>query len=171
MSTVLLVLLSARVSTLSVGEGTLPPGLESTPAVKKPLAVVRPCSHIPSFGGHSCPGVLRPVPADGDLSSSSSGSILPSLFSILTHTSGDGSGAGGQGLECCTVSTCVTVTCTCGASRLRLSTYSLILANSKFESSSSSESFCQGLVTVFLAGIEIASFNVFNSSLRPAWYS
>ena len=64
MSAVILVLFSlARVSTLSVGEGILPPWLESTPAVKKPLAVVRPCSHIRSFGGHCCPGVSKPVPA------------------------------------------------------------------------------------------------------------
>ena len=77
LSAEILVLLSARVSTLSVGEGILPPWFESTAAVKKPAAVVRPVSHVPSFGGHCCPGVSRPVPADGDSSSSSSGSILP----------------------------------------------------------------------------------------------
>ena len=82
----------------SGGDGVLPPWLESTPAVKKPLAVVRHCSHVPSFGGPCCPGVLRPVPADGDSSSSSSGSILPSLFSKLTYAL-DGSGSGEQGLE------------------------------------------------------------------------
>ena len=81
MSNVILVLSSACLSTLSVGERILPPWFESTPAVKKPLAVVRPCSHVPSFGGYCCPGVLGPVPADGDSSSSSSGPILPSLFS------------------------------------------------------------------------------------------
>ena len=111
MSAVILLLFSvARVFSRSVGEGILPPWLEFTPAVKRPLAVVRPYSHTPSFGGHCCPGVLRPVRADCDSRSSSSGSILPSLFSKLTHTSGDGSGSSGQGLEYYTVSTGVTVT-------------------------------------------------------------
>ena len=98
MSAVILVLFSlARVSTYSVVGGILPPWLESTAAVKKPLAVVRHCSHVLSFGGPCCLGVSRPVPAGGDWSSSSSsGSILPSLFSKLTYTSGDGSGSSGQ---------------------------------------------------------------------------
>ena len=52
----------------------------------------RPFSHVPSFGGHFCPGVSRPVPADGGSRSFSSGSILPSLLSKLTHTSGGISG-------------------------------------------------------------------------------
>ena len=108
---IILVLFSlARVSTLSVGDEILLRWLESTRAVKMPEAVVLPVSHIPSFGGHCCPGVLGPVPADGDLSSSSFGSILPSLFSKLRHTSGDDSGANGLELECCTVFICVTVT-------------------------------------------------------------
>ena len=83
------------VSSYSVVEGILPPWLESTPAVKKPLAVVRPCSHIPSFGGHCSPGVPKSVPAYDDLSSSRSGSILPSSFFKLTHTSDEGSGSSG----------------------------------------------------------------------------
>ena len=81
--------LTARVSTCSVvGEEMSPPWFEPTPAVKKSSAVVRPVSHVPSFGGHRCPGVSRLVPADGDSSSFSSGSILPSLLSNLIHASG-----------------------------------------------------------------------------------
>ena len=80
------------------------PWLKPTPAVKMPEAVVRPWSHIPSFGGHYCPGVSRPVPADGDSSFFSSGPILPSLLSNLKHTSDGMSGLGGQRLQCCTVS-------------------------------------------------------------------
>ena len=84
---ILVLLLPARVSPLSVvGEKMFPPWFESTPAVKKPEAVVRPWSHVLSFGGHCCPGVSRPVPADDDLSSPRAGSILPSLFSNLTYT-------------------------------------------------------------------------------------
>ena len=59
--------------------------LELAPAVKVPEAVVLPVSRIPSFGGHCCPGVLKPVPADDDLSFSHSGSSLPSFFK-LKHT-------------------------------------------------------------------------------------
>ena len=68
----------------SVGDEIFPPWLEPTSAVKMPEAVVRPWSHVPSFGGHCCPGVSRPVPADGGSSSFSSGPILPSLFIKLT---------------------------------------------------------------------------------------
>ena len=169
MSAVILVLL-----TRSVGDEIFPPWHEPTPAVKMPEAVVRPVSHIPSFGGHCCPGVSRPVPADGDSSSPRYGSILPSLFSNLTHTLDEGSGSSGQGVQqCCTVSTDVTVTCACAASRLRFSTYRLITANFSsgsfpFSPSTKSIVFCQGLVTVFSAGIEIASFNFCNSSRRLA---
>ena len=53
----------------SVGDEIFFPWLEPTPAVKMPEAVVRPWSHVPSFGGHCWPGVSRPVPADGDSSS------------------------------------------------------------------------------------------------------
>ena len=121
MSAVILVLVDR-----SVGDEIFPPWLEPTPAVKMPEAVVRPWSHIASFGGHSCPGVSRPVPADGDSGSSSSGPILPSVFSNLTYTLDVISGLGEQGLQCCTVSTGVTVTCAYASSRLRFFTYSLI---------------------------------------------
>ena len=47
------------------------------------LLMVRPFFHVPSFRGHCCPGVSRPVPADGGSSSPRSGSILPSLFSKI----------------------------------------------------------------------------------------
>ena len=73
-----------------------------------------------------------PVPADDDLSPPRSGSILPSLLSNLTHTSGEGSGSSGQGLRCYTVSTGVTVTCACAASRLRFSTRHLSMANTSY---------------------------------------
>ena len=55
MSAVILVLFSlSRVSTLSVvAEKRFPSWFESTAAVKKPAAVVRPVSHVPSFGGHA----------------------------------------------------------------------------------------------------------------------
>ena len=92
----------ACLSTLSVvGDEIFFLWLEPTPAVKMPEAMVRVVSHIPSFGGHCCPGVSRPVPADGDSSSFSSGPILPSLLSNLTYTLDEGSGSSGQGLECC----------------------------------------------------------------------
>ena len=52
MSAVVLVLL-----TRSVGDEIFPPWHEPTPAVKKPAAVVCLVSHVPSFGGHCCPGV------------------------------------------------------------------------------------------------------------------
>ena len=42
-----------------VGEEMFPSWFESTPAVKIPSAVVRPVSHIPSFGGHCCPGISK----------------------------------------------------------------------------------------------------------------
>ena len=90
---ILMLLLPARVSPLSVVvEKKFPPWFESTPVVKKPEAVVRPWSHVPSFGGHCCPGVSRPVPADDDLSSPHSGSILPSPLSNVKHTSDGMSG-------------------------------------------------------------------------------
>ena len=115
---------TARVSTRSVGEEMSLPFVEPTPAVKKPLAVVRPVSQI---GRHCCLGVSKPVPADGNSSSSCSGSTLPSLLSKLKHTSGGISGSSEQGIQCCAVLTGVTVTC--AASRPRLSTYRLIAAN------------------------------------------
>ena len=92
---VVVLLVLARVSTHSVGEEMLPPWFEPTSAVKMLSAVVRPVSHIPLFGGHYCPGVSSPVPADDGLSSPRSGSILPSLLPNLTHTSGEGSGSSG----------------------------------------------------------------------------
>ena len=103
------------VPTRSVGEEMFPLWFEATLAVKKPSVVDHPVSHVPSFGGHCCPGVSRPVPADDDSSSLCYGSILPSLLFNLKHTSGM-SGLGGQGLQCCTVLTGVTVTCACAAS-------------------------------------------------------
>ena len=131
---VAVVVLTARVSTCSVvGEEISHPWFEPRPAVKKPSAVVRPVSHVPSFGGHCCPGVSRPVPADGVSSSPRSGFILPSLFSTFKHTSCDGSGVCGLGLQYCTVSTGVTVTCGCAASRLRFSTSRLSMANFSFQ--------------------------------------
>ena len=177
MSAEIIVLFSlARVSTLSVVvEKTSPPWFESTPAAKMPEAVVRPVSHIPSFGGHCCPGVSRPVPADGDSSSSSSGPILPSVFPNLTYTLDEGSGSSGQGLQHCTVSIGVTIPCACAASRFRFSTYRLITASSSsvsFPLSPATESivFCQGLVTVSSAGVEIAFSNFYKSDLKQAVY-
>ena len=126
MSAVILVLLAR-----SVGDENFPPWLDSTSAVKMPEAVARPASYISLFGGHCCPGVSRPVPADGDSRSPRSGSTLASLFSNLTHTLDEGSGSSGQGLkQCCTVSTGVTVTFAFAASRVRFSTYRLITASS-----------------------------------------
>ena len=123
--------------------------------------MVRPVVHVSSFAGHFCPGVSRPVPADGDSSSVGSGFILPSssFSSNLTHTSGGISGVSERGIQCCTVLTRVTVIC--AASRLRLSTCRLTVASSSSGRSPSSPSrsffaFCQGLA---LPDIEIASFN------------
>ena len=177
----------ARLSTLSVvGDKIFVLWHEPTPAVKMPEVVVHPWSHVPSFGGHCCPGVSRPVLADGDSSSSSSGPIFPSVFSNLTYTLDDGLGFSGQGLQqCCTVSIGVTLSA-CASSRLRFSTYYLVLANSKFASSSSRESFLSPSTTSivfcrsssssrprfstgrfslanFSFGIEIASLNAFTS--------
>ena len=60
------VLLSGRVPTaISAGKKTFPPEFEPTPTSKQPSAVVYPVSPL---GGHCCPGVSRPVPADGDSS-------------------------------------------------------------------------------------------------------
>ena len=139
------------------------PRFEPTPAIKKPSAVARPVSHVPSFEQTCCPGVLRLVPADGGSSSPRYGSILSSSFSKLVHTSGRISGLSNRGMQCSTVRTGVTVTC--AASRLRLSTYRLITASSSPGSFlwgplTNYIVFCQGLV---LAGIEIASFEAFIS--------
>ena len=117
--------------TRSVGDEISSPWLWPAPAVKMPEAVVLPVSHIPSFGRHCCPGGLRPVPADGDSSSSSSGPISSSVFSDLKYTPDGMSGLGEQGLQCCMVSTGLTVTCAWAASsRLRFSTYFLVTASS-----------------------------------------
>ena len=162
------VVLTARVSMRSVvGEKMSPPWFGPTPAVKKPSAVVRPVSHVPSFGGHCCPGVPRPVPADGDSSSPRSGSILPSLFSKLKHTSSEGSGVCGLGLQYCTVSTDVTVTC--AASRPRFSTSRLSMASSSSLTLPCSIALIKLLT--FCLGIKIASFNAFTSHHRSAAYS
>ena len=56
------ILLSGRVPTTVLA---FPPEFEPTPTSKQPSAVVRPVS---PFEGHYCPGVSRPVPADGDSS-------------------------------------------------------------------------------------------------------
>ena len=67
--------------------------------------MVRLFSHVPSFGGHCCPSASRPVPADDDSSSVSSGLIQPSSFSsIFTCTSDGISGlsGGGNTVLCCT---------------------------------------------------------------------
>ena len=130
--------------------------------------MVRPFSHVPSFGRHCCPGVSSPVPTDGGSSSPHSGPILPSLFSKLTHTSDDGSGVCRLGLQCCTVSTGVTVIC--AASRPCFSTYSLITASSSSGSFPLSLStvyivFCQDLV---LTDIEIVFFNSFTLAHKSA---
>ena len=163
------VVLAALVSTRSVvGEEMFPPWFDPMPTRKGQSAMVRPFSHVPSFGGHCCPGVSRPIPVDGGSSSSRSGSILPSLVSKLTHTSGDGSGVCGLGLQYCTVSTGVTVIC--AASRVRFSPYRLITASSSSGSFPLSPStnyivFCQGLVR---AGIEIAFFKAFTLHHKSA---
>ena len=47
---------------ISVRERVFPLKFEPTPAGKQPSVVVRPVS---PFGGHCCPGVSKPVPADG----------------------------------------------------------------------------------------------------------
>ena len=123
--------LFSRSSTLSiVGDEIFPFLLESTPAVKKPLAVIRPVSHTPSFGGHCCPGVSRPVPADDDSSFSNSGPISSSSFSKLKCIPDGGSEVCEMGLQCYMVSTGVTVICACASSQLRLSTYRLIPGSS-----------------------------------------
>ena len=92
----------ARVSTLSIGDEIFPSLLESTPAVKMPSAIIRPVSHTPSFGGLCCPGVLRPVLADDDVSSCNSWLIVPSFFKLKCTPDGL-SGLGEHGLQCCTV--------------------------------------------------------------------
>ena len=168
---IIVLLLPARVSPLSVVvEKKFLPWFESTPTVKKPKAVVRPWSHVPSFGGHCCPGVSRPVPADGDSSSPRSGSILPLLLFNLIHTSDGMSGLGERGLQCCTVSSGVTVTYACVASRLRFSTYRLITASSSSGSFPLSPStkcivFCQGL---FSAGSARSRLHFSNFATRTS---
>ena len=58
--------LSVCISISSSSRGkTFPPKFELTPARKQPSTVVR---HISQFGRHCCPGVSKPVPADGDSS-------------------------------------------------------------------------------------------------------
>ena len=162
------VVLTSRVSTCSVvGEEMSPSWFEPTPAVKKPSAVVRPVSHVPSFWGHCCPGVSRSVPADGGSSSPRSGSILPSLFSSSKHTSGGISGLSGQGLQCCTVSTGVTVTC--ASSRPRFSTSRLSMSNSSSLTLPCSIELLRLLT--FCLGIEIAFFNSFTLHHKSAAYS
>ena len=47
---VVVVVLTAHASTRSVVGEVCFPRFEPTPAVKKPLAVVRPVSHVPTFG-------------------------------------------------------------------------------------------------------------------------
>ena len=164
---VAVVVLTARVSTRSVVGEVCFPRFGPTPAVKKPSAVVRPVSHVPSFGGHCCPGVSKPVPVDGGSSSPCSGSILPSLFSKLTHTSGDGSGVCGLKLQYCTVSTGVTVTC--AASRPRFSTSRLSMANSASLTLPCSIALVRLLT--FCLGIKIASFESYKSDHKSAAYS
>ena len=142
--------------------------------------MVRPFSHVPSFGGHCCPGVSKPVPADGGSSSSRSGSILPSLFSKIAHTSSGTSGLGERGIQSYTVLTGVTVIC--AASRLRFSTSRLSIANSSsvmfaVNCPIASVEFTvpcpMSLVKLFARGlnlfpsvIEIAYFNAFSSDHR-----
>ena len=112
--------------TISVTKRVFPTKFEPTPAGKQPLAVVRPAS---PFGRHCCPGISKPVPADGNSSWSGSGSILPSTsFSKLTHTSDDISELRDRGLQGSAVS--IDAIVTCAASRPRLSTNCLILVNS-----------------------------------------
>ena len=57
---VVVLLVPALVSTRSLGEEISSPLFEPTPAVKKPSDVVRPLSHVRSFGGHCCPVVVVP---------------------------------------------------------------------------------------------------------------
>ena len=88
-----------RVPTRSSVEEMSRPWFDPMPTSKWPSAMVRSVSHIPSFGGHCCPGVSRPVPADGGSSSVSFGFILPSYFSsILTYTSDGVSGLSERGI-------------------------------------------------------------------------
>ena len=148
----------------SASDEIFSPQLGPAPAVKMPEVVVFPVSHIPSVGGHCCPGVTRPVPADDDLSSSSSRPILPSLFSNLTYACDGGSGVCEMGLQYCTVSTRVTVIC--AASRTRFSTSRLRLANSSSLNLSCSIALMRFLT--FCLGIVIASFNAFASGHNPA---
>ena len=134
--------------------------------------MIRPFSHIPSFGEHCCPGVSIPVPADGGSSLSRSGSILPSLiFFIHTRTPDDGSGVCGRGFQYCTVSTGATVTC--AASRPRLSTIRLIMAKTSSLTSSRSVFRIRFLFhscrkEPSLTGVEMAAFNAFTSDHKLA---
>ena len=145
------VVLTARVSTrYVVGEKLFPPRFDPMPTNEKPSAMVRPFFHVPSFGGHCCPGVSGPVPAEGGSSLPRSGFIFPSLFSKLTHTSDDDSGVCVLGLQYCTVSTGVTVTCV--ASRPRFSTSRLSTASSSSLTLPCSTAFIRLLT--FCLGIE-----------------
>ena len=76
------ILVPARAPVHSVVGEVRFPRFEPTPAVKKPSAMSRPVSQI---RGHYCPGVSKSVPADGDSSSSCSGSTIPSFFSSHKH--------------------------------------------------------------------------------------
>ena len=117
------------------GGKVFPPKFEPTPTSKQPSAVARPVS---PFRGHCCPGISRPVPADGDSSSVGTGFILPSSFfsvpsffffmSTRTHASSHISGVGERGLRYCAVSAGATVAC--AASGPHLSTNRLSMANS-----------------------------------------
>ena len=83
----------ARIPTRSFGEEMSPPWFDPMPTSKLPSAMVRSVSHVPTFEGYFCPGVSILVPADGGLSSVSSGFILPSSFSSISiYTSGGISG-------------------------------------------------------------------------------
>ena len=152
----------ARVPTRFFGEEILPPWLESTPAAKIPLAMVRFCSHTLPYGGHCCPGVSRPVTAD-DSSFSYSGPISSSLFPKVKYTTDGGSGLGEMGLQCCTVSSRV-IAVTYAASRSRFSTSRLMVA---YFSAVNLSIALKSLLT-FWRGIEIASLNAFTSDHKPA---
>ena len=65
---------------ISAGKKVFPPKFEPTPTSKQSSAVGCPVS---PFGGHCCPGISRPVPADGGSSSVGSGFILPSSFFFI----------------------------------------------------------------------------------------
>ena len=73
------------------------PKSELPPTSKQPSTVVR---FISQFERRCCPGASRSVPADDDLSSPSTGSILPSIISSMqTLTSNDIPKQRNRGLE------------------------------------------------------------------------